>query len=84
VNISRLSSLAISDSGFIFDPVTGGTFTTNEIGIKIIRSLKDNMEPIHIISEVVEEFEVDFEEAEMDVIDYVRKLKTYNLIIDEE
>jgi len=36
----RLKSLAISDSGFVFDPTTGHSFSTNAVGIEIINLLK--------------------------------------------
>ncbi len=34
-------NLALSDSGFVFDPSTGDSFSTNPIGLEIIRMLKE-------------------------------------------
>ena len=38
----RLKQLAVSDTGFIFDPMTGQSFTVNGTGKLVIDSLKQN------------------------------------------
>ena len=38
----RLKQLAISDSGFIFDPQTGQSFTVNKTGRVVIDMLKED------------------------------------------
>ena len=35
-------NIAISDSGFVFNPSTGDSFSTNQVGLEIIRLLKEN------------------------------------------
>ena len=35
------SNLAVSDSGFIFNPSNGDSFSTNTVGAELIRLLKD-------------------------------------------
>ena len=41
--LSNLQQLAISESGFIFDPSSGHNFTVNETGLTMLRLLqKDN------------------------------------------
>ena len=35
-------NIAISDSGFIFNPSTGESFTVNPIGVEIITLLKED------------------------------------------
>jgi N-acetylglucosamine kinase-like BadF-type ATPase len=84
MDTTRLSGLAISDSGFIFDPGTGSTFTANEIGLKVIQKFKEGHDVTDICTEIVDEYEVSFEQAEIDVMDFVRKLKSYNLITIQE
>ena len=39
--LTRLSDLAISDSGFVFDPYTGASFSVNLTGLTLLRALKD-------------------------------------------
>ena len=35
-------NIALSDSGFVFYPSTGDSFSTNPIGLEIIKMLKEN------------------------------------------
>ena len=37
-------NIAISDSGFIFNPDTGESFTANPIGLEILSMLKDGLD----------------------------------------
>jgi len=37
---SQLGTLAISDSGFVFDPNTGNTYAVNATGLAVLRGLK--------------------------------------------
>ncbi|MBK7139734.1 MAG: hypothetical protein IPH74_12225 [Bacteroidetes bacterium] len=41
-------NIAISDSGFIFNPSSGDSFSANQIGLEIIRLLKDGKSKIEI------------------------------------
>ncbi len=37
-----LKNLALSDTGFVFDPTTGNTYTLNETALAIVRLLKQD------------------------------------------
>ena len=39
--LQKLRDLAISDSGFVFDPYSGATFTANSSGRAILEALRD-------------------------------------------
>ncbi|WP_022853083.1 PqqD family protein [Thermodesulfatator atlanticus] len=78
--MERLSRLAISEEGFIFDPVTGNSFTTNKVGLWILTRLKEGKSPSQILAEMTEHFEVDQETAERDLTDFLEQLKNYKLI----
>ncbi len=80
MNTDKLSSLAISDTGFIFDPATGQTYNTNLTGIEIIRSLKAGMEVRQIMDALLDEFDVQENELEVDLMDFIHNLKNYYLI----
>lgn len=73
--MSKLNSLAISDNGFIFKPSTGESFTTNEIGLRIINFLKEGKSVEEIIQEITDEFDVDSIAAGRDVYEYLDFLK---------
>jgi hypothetical protein len=39
----RLQELAISETGFVFDPYSGGTFTVNRTGLTILHGLREKL-----------------------------------------
>ena len=80
MNAEKLSALAMSDSGFIFDPVTGHSFTSNETGISIINYLKQGLSVDEIVDELLEVYDVDENQLEVDVLDFIQNLKNYNLL----
>jgi len=78
--MNKLARLAINDEGFIFDPVTGNSFTTNRVGLWILKQLKEGKEPMQIWQEMTARFEVDPETAERDLTDFIGQLRTYKLL----
>ena len=80
MNTKKLSALAISDSGFIFDPITGHSFTSNETGISIINLLKQGYGTDEIVDELLEIYDVEENQLEVDVLDFLQNLKNYNLV----
>ena len=80
MNTKRLKTIAISDSGFIFDPSTGDSFNSNSTGIEIITLLKDDKDFNEIMDLLIEQYEVSEDELESDLRDYMQNLKSYHLI----
>lgn len=80
VSTDRLKSLAISDTGFIFDPATGSAFSSNGVGLRIIGCLKEGMDSAEIIQLLSEIYDVSLDELESDVTDFIRSLKDAYLI----
>ncbi|WP_293444794.1 HPr-rel-A system PqqD family peptide chaperone [Persephonella sp.] len=78
--MKRLSQLAINEEGFVFDPLTGESFTVNQTGLLILKDLKEGKSQEEIIKDITENFEVSQEEAERDLIDFIEKLRSYRLI----
>ena len=76
----RLKTLAISDSGFIFDPSTGQTYTTNETGLDIFRMLKEEKSLQDILQFIGTEYDIEDDTALRDVTQFLSQLKTYRLI----
>ena len=52
-------NIALSDSGFVFDPSTGDSFSTNPIGLEIIKMLKEGKTPSEIKSTIVKQYMID-------------------------
>jgi hypothetical protein len=76
-------NLAISDTGFIFNPATGDSFTTNQVGMFIIDLLKQKKSKDDIISDLVKKFTIEKASADKDLSDFMIMLKSYQLIIEE-
>ena len=80
MDITTLKNLAISDTGFIFDPFSGKTFTVNEVGMVIIQSLKNGEDVGLIQNKIMEEFDTTLDQLERDISDFLIQLKEQSLI----
>ncbi len=78
--MSRLHQLAINRDGFAFDPTTGESFSLNETGMFILERLIERKSGAEIAQELEDKFQVDAEEAERDVADFVDHLRTHRLV----
>lgn len=68
-----LSSLAVSDTGFVFDPRTGHTYSVNTTGLAVLRALKSGRSLQQI------DLATDFEQA-VGVREHVREF--YKLLVE--
>lgn len=73
-------NLAISESGFLFLPTTGETFTVNETGRSIMRAMQSGKTEAEIPQLIADEFDVDRSTAERDVRDFLAQLKQHKLL----
>lgn len=71
-----LKRLALSDSGFIFDPVTGRSYTVNESGLAILRHLQTTGDLNSVINSLSHEFDVESAVAEREVIEFAGLLRS--------
>jgi len=72
-------NIAISDSGFIFNPSSGDSFSANPIGLEIIRLLKEEKTKEAIMTEITEKYAVDKSTFEKDINDFLLMLSSYQL-----
>jgi hypothetical protein len=70
-----INRLAINDSGFVFDPVSGQSFTINESGRAILRLARTKRSAREIAEELVAEFEVPLHKCERDVLEFAAVLR---------
>ncbi len=82
VNIRK--NIAISETGFIFNPLTGDSFSVNETGLFVLQKLKEEENEEKILKAFQEEFELDRNTAEIDLNDFLSMLKSYQLTTYEE
>jgi len=72
-------NIAISENGFIFNPLTGDSFSVNETGLFILQKLKEGETRETIMKTLQDEFELDANSAEIDLNDFLSMLKSYQL-----
>jgi hypothetical protein len=72
-------NIALSDTGFVFDPSTGNSFTVNPIGLEIISYLKEGRSPEEIRQAVTAKYETDGPGFEKDFADFMNMLQKLKL-----
>lgn len=70
-----LHRLALNDSGFVFDPVTGNSFSVNATGLAVIRALLRDEQLEGIVESLTRDFEVDPVTAEREVLEFSAALR---------
>jgi len=78
--LERLKDLAISESGFLFDPYSGTTFTLNNTGKFILQLLMEGKAIEEIEAALRDKFEVGEEDMRNDIYEFVNSLKDNHLL----
>lgn len=73
-------NIATSGEGFVFNPGTGDSFSTNEIGTEIINLLKEDKNVSEITAIVCQKYDVDANQFEKDLDDFAAQLKDYSIL----
>ncbi len=74
--------VAISDSGFVFNPATGESFTVNPTGIELFNYLKDGKSYEEIRDLMLEKYDTNEATFEKDYQDFVAIME-YNNLLEE-
>jgi hypothetical protein len=73
-------NIAISESGFVFDPGTGDSYSMNPIGIEILNMLKEGKNQEEIFGYILDKYEVDQDTFENNYFDFLGMLRQFNLL----
>jgi hypothetical protein len=77
----HLQDLAISDSGFIFDPYTGATFTVNTTGIDIIEGIQEGLGRDELLDRLRERYTVAaLDDPARDLDEFLRLMRQHDLV----
>lgn len=76
----RLRDLALSDTGFVFDPSSGATFTVNAAGLCVLQALKDGLSRGEIGARLRERFDVRSGDPARDVADFEDLLRQQGIL----
>ncbi len=71
----KLKDLAVSETGFVFDPHTGNSYNTNETGRTILLALKEGLEREAVIVALKSDFEIIGDDLERDLDEFLFLLR---------
>jgi PqqD family protein of HPr-rel-A system len=77
---NRLSKLAINPEGFVFDPLTGNSYTVNATGLAILEALRSGKKSEEIARILKEAFEEVPDDAWKDSADFLTQLRAAGLL----
>lgn len=72
-------NIAVSDSGFVFDPSTGDSYSINPIGVEIIQLMKQTLTEKAIVDAIVERYQTEPQTVEKDLYDFCNLLVKHQL-----
>jgi len=70
-----LERLAVSESGFVFDPVSGHSYTLNETGLRILRALQGSRHLDDLRATLRAEYDVDDATLDRDLLEFLGSLR---------
>ena len=77
-------NIAISETGFVFDPSSGDSFSLNPIGLEIINLIKENCTKKKMMEVIVKNYEVETTALEKDLYDFFNMLSKLKIIETDE
>lgn len=76
----QLQHLAISPSGFVFDPMTGATFTANRSAMALLEGIREGRNLESLVKGLEETFEQRGADLRRDILEFVRTLQDEGLL----
>lgn len=73
-------NIATNDMGFVFNPATGDSFSSNPTAASIIQFLKEEKSISEIRKLLLETYDTDKATIEKDLDDFINILKEHNLL----
>lgn len=73
-------NLAMSDTGFLFNPGNGDSFSVNPIGLEIIQLVKNGQDAAAIKTSLLEAYAVDGDTLEKDIYNFLNTLRRHKLL----
>ena len=77
-------NIAISESGYLFNPSTGESFIVNPLGMEVLQLVKKGRSFEEISKEILAHYSVDTITFEKDYHDFLHQLRQYLLIGSDE
>ena len=77
-------NIAISETGFVFNPLTGDSFSTNQVGQEILRKLQGGISQENLLKHITQKYSVDKTTLEKDITDFMLMLGSYEILMNDE
>ena len=77
------SNIAISDSGFVFNPSSGESFTANGLGVELFNYIKEGMSYEEIKDLILSKYDTNEATFDKDYQDFVSILEYNHLVVNE-
>lgn len=77
---NRLRELAVSETGFVFDPYSGASFSVNAAGLAVVRALREGADLAAVRHMLAAEFEIAGADVERDIVEFVHLLRREGLV----
>ena len=78
------SNIAVSETGFVFDPTSGESYSINNVGQEILEQLKEGKSADEISKTMVGRYEIDAASFEKYYYDFTGMLRQFQLIDEDE
>ena len=75
-------NIAVSETGFLFNPGSGDSYSLNSAGTEILNFLKEGLSTEAITEKMLEKYDVEKSVLERYLYDFFGYLKQYQLIDD--
>ena len=75
-------NIATSEAGFIFNPGTGDSYSSNPIGSEILSHLNEDIDRKEMIDLICSKYDVERIQFEKDIDDFISQLTDNNLLDD--
>lgn len=73
-------NIAISETGFLFDPSTGDSYSLNPLGLEVLNLIKEGHDQEKISAFITSKYDVDDSAFERYYYDFVAMLKHHQII----
>ena len=78
------SNIAVSETGFLFDPTSGESYSINPVGQEILQQMKEGKTPEEIANAMTSQYDIDTASFEKYYYDFMGMLRQFQLIEEDE
>lgn len=80
-NMQQINELLLDENKMAFHPMMGNSYQLNDVGIEILKYLKEGKKKPEIIEILAERYSISKDALFIDVSDFMSKLKIYGLMV---